>query len=83
MNTQIIIKMVRPGYDEGHHMRFKVKRICRVNRLMTVIHTRLGFPPSYYRLFYKGRRMIPTQSFMDLGMQNGDTFDMVLELRGS
>ena len=68
--------------QDGSEVYFKIKKHTMLKKLVDAYCTRQGVSPSSIRFLYDGRRIQPDQTPKDLGMEDGDIIDAMLQQTG-
>ena len=67
---------------EGKEVVFKLKMGTALKKLMEAYCQREGLPFDGVRFLYDGERLLPTQTPAELGMEDGDEIDALVEQTG-
>ncbi|OEH80585.1 ubiquitin-like protein smt3 [Cyclospora cayetanensis] len=67
---------------DGSEVYFKIKRRTKLEKLMTAYCNRLGQSIDSVRFLYDGERVKPEKTPMDLGIEDGDVIDAMVQQTG-
>ncbi|KAL8449353.1 hypothetical protein Emag_003643 [Eimeria magna] len=94
MQTHAALQWAQEGFDEqivekdhtlardGSEVYFKIKRRTKLEKLMTAYCNRLGQSIDSVRFLYDGERVKPEKTPMDLGIEDGDVIDAMVQQTG-
>ena len=68
--------------QDGSEVYFKIKRRTKLEKLMTAYCNRLGQSIDSVRFLYDGERVKPEKTPMDLGIEDGDVIDAMVQQTG-
>ncbi|KAL6077597.1 Dolichyl-phosphate-mannose--protein mannosyltransferase pmt3 [Balamuthia mandrillaris] len=68
--------------QDGNEVYFKIKRNTALKKLMDAYCSRQAMSPDSVRFLYDGSRVQPDQTPKELGMEEGDIIDAVLQQTG-
>ena len=68
--------------QDNSEVYFKIKKHPPLRKLMDAYCTRVGANPQSMRFLYDGRRIQADQTAKDLGMEDQDTIDVMLQQTG-
>lgn len=69
-------------YTTGEEANVKVKNITPFKSLFKAIERNKGVSPGTYRFHYDGARLQPDDTPADVGMEEGDMIDCLIEQQG-
>jgi len=78
-NAYIDIKVVA---QDGNELSFRCKFETRLRKLMAAFCQRQGMAMASVRFLFDGHRINEHQTAIDLQMENGDLFDVMVEQQG-
>ncbi len=64
---------------EGHATTFKIRRAIKLGKVNKAYCEHRGFAPGSIRLMFDGERITDLKTCEDMGIQDGDSIDAVLE----
>ncbi|KMO94628.1 small ubiquitin-related modifier [Streptomyces roseus] len=68
---------------DGHEVNFRIRRTTRMEKVMTVYCARIGHPVADVRFLYDGERISWDSTPEDLGMQDDDLIDVMVQQVGA
>jgi small ubiquitin-related modifier len=68
--------------QDGNEVFFKIKRVTQLRKLMDAYCSRQGVSPGTVRFLFDGERILETATPTDLGMEEGDEIDAMVEQTG-
>lgn len=73
---------LKVAMQDGNEIFFKCKPTTPLQKLMNAFCQRQGVNTASVRFLFDGTRLLPTQTPQDLGMEDGDAIDAMIEQKG-